>query len=290
MDCVTSLVLNLHGNAITLSQDVAKVIGDPEALRAFLACHRERLVFGIPFLYSAHYFLLIAWLKSLGVSAEESAQFVIVPPPQMPLNLKAGHLDGYCVGEPWNSIAALARFGVIAATSAQIAPMHPEKVLMVLRGFARSRAEEHKLLIAALLEACQYCDRAENRAHVIETLSQKRYLNAPPEALRLSLGGNIESNDERDETLVASRPALPGQGDFTIFARNSTNEPSEDKAEWILDGLRDSGLCTDARLLSRASTLEVFSTEPFNEALRVCNSIQLEEENNDESETEPAFQ
>lgn len=280
IDCVTSLVLNLHGNAITLSQDAAKIIGDSESLQAFLASHGERLVFGIPFLHSAHYFLLIAWLKSLGISAEESAQFVVVPPPQMPLNLKAGHLDGYCVGEPWNSIAVLAQFGVIAATSAQIAPMHPEKVLMVRREFAQSHAEQHKRLIAALLEACRYCGKAENRAHVIETLSYKQYLNAPPEALRLSLAGASGGNDGIDER----------RADFTIFARNNTNEPSVDKARWIIDGLRDSGLCKDPRLLHRASTLEVFSTEPFNEAIRICDSIQTENEHKNESEAEPAIQ
>jgi ABC-type nitrate/sulfonate/bicarbonate transport system substrate-binding protein len=279
VDCVTSLVLNLHGNAITLSQPLAKVIGDPEALRAFLASHRDHLVLGIPFLYSAHYFLLVAWLRSLGLSAEDSAQFVVVPPPQMPLNLKAGHLDGYCVGEPWNSIAVLARFGVIAATSAQIAPMHPEKVLMVRREFAHSRPDEHTRLIAALLEACRYCDEASNRAHVIETLSRKPYLSAPPEALRLSLAAESGNDGHFEQSC-----------DFTIFARNSTNEPSHDKAGWILDGLRNSGLCTDPRLLSRASSLEVFSAEPFNEALRLCDPIQFKDEDKNESEAEPAIQ
>jgi ABC-type nitrate/sulfonate/bicarbonate transport system substrate-binding protein len=288
VDCVASLVLNLHGNAITLSQSLAEVVGDAEALRAFLSNRRERLVLGIPFLYSAHYFLLLAWLKSLGLFAEESAQFVVVPPPQMPLNLKAGHLDGYCVGEPWNSIAVLARFGVIAATSAQIAPMHPEKVLMVRREFARSRSDDHIRLIAALLEACRYCDAVENRAHVVETLSQKQYLNAATEALRLSLGG-LDRDEDPEEGPLAARGKLPNREDFTIFARNSTNEPSDDKAGWILDGLGDSGLCKDRRLLNRASVLEVFSTEPYNEALRFCNSRRPDDKCN-EFEAEATLQ
>ena len=40
--------------------------------------------------------------------------FVVVPPPQMAANLKAGNLDGYCVGEPWNSLAVIQRAGWIA--------------------------------------------------------------------------------------------------------------------------------------------------------------------------------
>lgn len=281
VDCVTSLVLNLNGNAITLSEPLSKVIGDPEALREYLASDRERLVLGVPFLYSAHYFLLLTWMKSLGISLEKSAQFVVVPPAQMPSNLKAGHLDGYCVGEPWNSIAALAGFGIIVAKSAEIAPMHPEKVLMVRRDFADIRRDEHTRLIAALLDACHYCDRAENREQVIETLSHKRHLNAPSEALRLSLHAKMEMP-------LAVRAPQSRESNFTIFARNGTNEPSEEKARWILQGLHNSGLCDDLGLLNRASTLQIFSAEPYNESLRLRNSIQLTNEH--ESEAEPALQ
>jgi len=149
------------------SPPLAQAVGIPETLRGLLASHNQREVLEIPFLYSARYFLLLAWLNSLGLSAEGSTQFVAVPPPQVPLNLKAGHLDGYCAGEPWNSMAVLLRSGVIAATSAEIAPMHPEKVLMIRREFAGSRSDGHKRFIAAPLEACRCCDNAANRPQVV---------------------------------------------------------------------------------------------------------------------------
>jgi ABC-type nitrate/sulfonate/bicarbonate transport system substrate-binding protein len=278
IECVAALVLNLHGNAITLSRSLADAARKAGGLGPFLTARREPLVFGIPFLLSSHHFLLRSWLKSLGVDSDGAAQFVVVPPPQMPLNLKAGHLDGYCVGEPWNSIAVLERCGVIAATSAEIAPLHPEKVLMVPREFADSRKEEHTLLVAALLKACRYCDEPENRGRVIEILSQKQYLDAPVEALRPGLAGNLDRGDRRFEQT----------DDFTIFARNNTNEPSADKAAWILEGLRSANLCKAPTALNRRLEEEVFSAETFDEALRLCNETQHDENNKSAVEAAPA--
>ena len=60
-------------------------------------------------------------------------------------------------GIPWPCSRAPA--GVVAA-SAELGPGHPEKVLMVRRDFAEKRDEEHVALVAALLEACEFCDAA----------------------------------------------------------------------------------------------------------------------------------
>jgi ABC-type nitrate/sulfonate/bicarbonate transport system substrate-binding protein len=268
-DCVTALVLNLHGNAITLSRSLWESAQKEAAtLGTILTEQRGRLVFGIPFLHSSHHFLIRDWLRSVGLDADGAAQFVVVPPPQMPLNLKAGHLDGYCVGEPWNSIAVLERCGVIAATSPEIAPLHPEKVLMVRREFAESRGDEHRQLVAALLKACSYCDAPENRERVIETLSEKHYLGAPAEALRPGLTGELDRGHGHFER----------SNDFTMFARNNANEPSADKAAWILEGLRSANLCKDPRTLNRRLEQEVFSAETFDEAVRLCEENQHDAE------------
>jgi two-component system, oxyanion-binding sensor len=278
-ECVTALVLNLHGNAITLSRSLWDAAQKAGTLASLLTERRGRLVFGIPFLHSSHHFLIRSWLSSLGLDADPAAQFVVVPPPQMPLNLKAGHLDGYCVGEPWNSLAVLERCGVIAATSEEIAPLHPEKVLMVRRGFAESQRDEHIQLVAALLKACRYCDAPENRESVIETLSQKHYLGAPVEALRPGLTGELDRGNG----------CVEQSDDFTIFARNNANEPSADKAAWILDGLRSANLCKDSQALNRRLEEEVFSAETFDEALRLCNENQHDDENKSALENAPAF-
>ena len=244
-DCVTGLVLSLNGNAIILAQSLRDAcINNGEKLKELVRRRREPLVLGIPFLYSSHHFLLRVWLHAQGLTPGREVQFVVVPPPQMPSNLKAGHLDGYCVGAPWDSVASLAGFGWRAASSREIAPQHPEKVLMVRQEFAESYAGEHERLITALLEACLFCDAPRNRERIIETLGQPQYVNAPLPALR----------EGCEFTL--------GRGDAACHA------PSAEKAGWVLDNMSESGLLSDRAALLRAAAVPIFRTDIFQNAVR----------------------
>src|SRR4051812_7865125 len=185
--CVTGLVLNLHGNAITLSNELrAHGVHDAATLRREVERTRgkRRMIFGVASLYSSHNFVLREWLRRAGIDPVSDVEIVTVPPPQMHDNLRAGNVDGYCVGEPWNSLAVMRRTGWCVATSAELAPRHPEKVLMTRATFAAQRPAEHTALMAALLEACAFCDRPENRERVMEALAQPAYLDAPIHALR----------------------------------------------------------------------------------------------------------
>ena len=245
-ECVTGLVLGVNGNAITLSQTVWDADApDGATLRRFAEAPGRRLVFGIPFLYSSHHFLLRAWLRERGLVPGRNVLFVVVPPPQMAANLQAGHLDGFCVGEPWNSVAAEGRLGWRAATSQQIAPGHPEKVLMVRREFADARAEEHSRLIAALYEACNFCVDPRNRERVIETLGESQYVNAPAAALRQGCEFTL-ADQEGMEPLEA-------------------HEPSADKAAWVIDHLAESGL-----LAARPGNSNVFRADLFQTGIQHC--------------------
>src|SRR5438552_12946031 len=145
-DCLTALVLNLHGNAITLSEELwRRGVRDGATLRAQILATRgaNTLTFGIVYPFSSHHYLLRRWLESFGIRPNRDVRIVVVPPPQMVTNLKAGHLDGFCVGEPWNSVAVQSRAGWCIATSAELEPGHPEKVLMVRNDFAEKCAHEH---------------------------------------------------------------------------------------------------------------------------------------------------
>ena len=245
-DCVTGLVLSLDGNAITLSQSLRDAgVYDGASLRAFAQRWSTPLIFGIPFLYSSHHFLLRAWLVAHGLTPGREVQFVVVPPPQMAANLKVGHLHGYCVGEPWNSVATLAGYGWRVATSEEIAPQHPEKVLMVRRQFAETHAEQHARLIAALLEACQFCAAPKNRERVIETLGEPQYVNAPASALR----------DGCNFTLA-----------HTSATDAAAHAPSADKAAWVLAQMHACGLLADHAAESRDLAAEIFRTDIFQTA------------------------
>ncbi len=202
-------MLNLHGNAITLVNALRlHGIHDAETLRAEIERTRGKrlFTFGVASAFSSHNFVLQEWLRLAGIDPCNDVEIVTVPPPQMFPNLRAGNLDGYCVGEPWNSLAVMSRAGWCVATSAELSPRHPEKVLMVPRDFAECRAAEHLALIAALIEACEFCDRPENRERIIETLAQPGYVDAPIHALRMSMKGTFNFAVHRP----AQREGTPG--------------------------------------------------------------------------------
>src|SRR5262249_54444208 len=184
------------------------------------------------FACSSHNFLLQKWLRVAGLDPERDVNIVVVPPPQMAANLKAGNLDGYCVGEPWNSLAVIQRAGCVAALSSDIAPRHPEKALLVRAEFAEARAEEHERLIASLIEACEFCPMAENRQQVIETLASAKYLDTNRNAIQSSLSGPFKFRKDESQTIL----------DLHLFAGPGVNEPGLDKAVWARQSLLETGL------------------------------------------------
>jgi ABC-type nitrate/sulfonate/bicarbonate transport system substrate-binding protein len=263
-DCLTGLVLNQHGNAITLSNGLwERGVRDGATLKRQVARVRNQrmLTFGVVFRFSSHNFLLRDWLAAAGIHPERDARIVVVPPPQMAPNLKAGHLDGFCAGEPWNSVAVRMGAGWIAATSAELAPNHPEKVLMVRRQFAENRSEEHLALIAALLEACEICDSPERRTEVVALLARREYVGAPAATLRPAFDGELAVRHRE----VRCVPA------FIVFHQNGVNEPSADQAGWVLRHLRASGVCGEPSRLSPALGRQVFRPDIFQRAIQFGN-------------------
>jgi ABC-type nitrate/sulfonate/bicarbonate transport system substrate-binding protein len=240
-DCLTALVLNLNGNAVTLSSQLARSgVTDAASLRAEITKLRGKrtLTFGIVSNVSSHHFLLRAWLGAAGINPDRDVRIVVVPPPQMVTNLRSGNLDGCCVGEPWNSVAVQSHVGISVAVSAELDPRHPEKVLMVRQDFADNRDEDHVALVAAVLEACRYCDAPENHEHVIEVLSRPHYIGVSPESLRCGITGRYDFGDGTVRKV----------SDFNVFHCYDANEPSGDKAAWVINRMRAAGIALDATL------------------------------------------
>lgn len=277
-DCLTALVLNLHGNAITLSADLwNRGVRDGKSLRAEITRTRGEKVFtfGVVYSFSSHNYLLRNWLTAAGIQPDRDVRIVVVPPAQMVTNLKAGHLDGFCVGEPWNSLAVRAGEGCVVAVSAELDPLHPEKVLMVRREFAERREKEHLALVAALLEACAYCDKPEHHPEIISILARPEYVNVPAEVLRCGLSGPFQSTRKEARSI----------SDFCIFHRHDANEPSADKAGWVLRNLRTSGLCKDAAQLNAALGRKVFRPDLFTTAQKLQTDSKPDHENKHDSQT-----
>jgi ABC-type nitrate/sulfonate/bicarbonate transport system substrate-binding protein len=231
-ECVTGLVLNLQGNAITLSRQLwEQGVRDAATLREtiYRRWGKQTYTFGIACPLASQEFLLRQWLRTGGIVPEAEVRLVVISPTQMFPMLKLGYIDGYCVDEPWTSVAVQAGAGVCVATSAELAPLHPEKVIMVRQSYSAGRAEEHERLLAAVLEACAFCDRPENHTLLSEMLAQPHYVNAPADCLEAGLAGPLESGGHGGEKLF----------DLNIFHRHHANEPTDDKAAWVMKHLKE---------------------------------------------------
>ena len=228
--CVSGLVLSLQGNAITLSRKLwDEGVRDAAGLREriYRSWGKRTFTFGVVFSLSTQEILLRRWLTSAGIVPDVEVRIVAIPPAQMFPTLKLGYIDGYCVGEPWTSVAVQAGVGVCLATSAELAPLHPERVLMVRQSFASGRAEVHERLIAALLEACAFCDVPTNRSLLGEVLSHAHYVNAPSECVQAGLPRPFGRVGTAAEPLSGT----------SILSRYNANEPGDDKALWIIERL-----------------------------------------------------
>jgi two-component system, oxyanion-binding sensor len=234
-DVGTGFVFNLHGNAITLSERLWQAgIRDADTLRSEALSRRgeNKLTFGVVFPFSSHHLLLRQWLQAARLDPERDVRIAIVPPAQMYRNLVAGTLDGYCAGEPWNTLAVQNGEGWCPAWSAQLSPGHLEKVLMARADSLAARAAEHTALIAALAQAAAWCDQPKHRAQLAEMLASPLYLNLPAKVIAPALLGRFACGHDRLETIP----------DFHVFHAGQTNVPTVARAVALQSELVAAGL------------------------------------------------
>jgi len=177
-----ALLMNLsrNGQAITLSRALAaQGISDLGSLAAQLRKGTRRFTFAHTFPTGNHAMLLYYWLAAGGIDPLREVQVATVPPNQMAANLAAGHMDGFCAGEPWSTRAMLDASGFTAAASQDIWPDHPGKALGTTAAFADAHPHACRALIAAVLEAARWIDEStEHREATAEVLSSPAYVNA----------------------------------------------------------------------------------------------------------------
>lgn len=234
--------LSYNGNAITVSEglfremeqaDVANANAGPkEAAHSIAGVIRQRvssgqppLTFGIVYPFSSHSYELRYWLASAGIHPDLDIRLVVIPPSLMAASLQAGHIQGYCAGEPWNSVAVEQANGRIIATKQELWSKAPEKVLGVRKDWAEKNKQALLGLIRALVSAARWLDDPSNIWPAAEMLARPEYLNVPATTIKRSLDGELP----RLRTQEAIKEA-----DFIAFSSNGSLRPSEAYAIWLL--------------------------------------------------------
>ena len=228
-EVITGMVLNCNGNAITLSKQLHEEgVDDGQSLRRHIKSgfHPRKLVFGVVSHASSHHFILCRWLEQQGINPKTDVIISVLPPDQMVRNLAAQNIDGFCVGEPWSSLAIEEGLGWCAATSAEISSGYPEKVLATTERFYSYRGEEYIKMIQVLQQACEYCDSSDQRKEVLNILSRSEYLNCSPTTLSHAFSGEFPKGYGQTTS-----------GTFIRFSGDQLNCPDLERASQVYDDL-----------------------------------------------------
>jgi ABC-type nitrate/sulfonate/bicarbonate transport system substrate-binding protein len=245
---VAPVALGLGGNAITVSGSLwsqmsaqgAQLGAAPGPQGAALArvvtlrakAQLPPFTFAMVFPFSCHNYELRYWLAASGIDPDRDVRLVVLPPPLLVDALRSGQVDGFCVGEPWNSLAVATGIGCIAAATSDIWQRGPEKVLGMRRDWAERHPAQVAALVRAVAAAARWCDAAENRMELATLLSEPRFVGAPADLLRGALEGRLPF---AQGTVPVERP------DFITFARYDATLPWPEHAAWFYVQMRQWG-------------------------------------------------
>lgn len=193
-DMAVLMTLSQNGQGLTLSRALAaKGAVDAASLARVMQTNRREYTFAQTFPTGTHAMWLYYWLASAGIDPLTDAKVVTVPPSQMATQMRDGHVDGFSVGEPWNHRAVIDGIGVTAATSQQVWPNHPEKVLGTTGDFVRKHPNTSRAVVMAVLEASRWIDaNAQNKLRMAETIAGKDFVHTNVEAISPRILGRYE--------------------------------------------------------------------------------------------------
>ena len=238
---LTAFSLGLNGNGITVSNSLFNALREKasgesalaaaQALAAVVRARsdagRDPLVLATVFPFSSHNYLLRYWLSAAGIDPRRDVKLVALPPQQMVDNLRLEHIDGFCVGEPWNSCAVAMGLGKCLVTGYEIWQNGPEKVFGVTEQWQQQHPATHAAVLHALDEAAAWIE--DNRIEALQILDRGHYLDVPLQWLVQSLTGDLH---------VGLAQAKCGADHFHVFHRYQANFPWRSQARWFLQQMQ----------------------------------------------------
>jgi NitT/TauT family transport system ATP-binding protein len=232
--------LGVNGNAITVSPalhaSIAAMaegpIDDPmvtaRALAAVVARRNARgeppLTLGMTFPFSTHNYHLRFWMAAGGVDPDEDVRLVVLPPPYMVESLANRHVDGFCVGAPWNSVAVDMGIGYILHFVSEILPRAAEKMLAVRQSWAQEHPDVLRRLVRAHGAAASFVEDRTNREEVLAILSAPNRIGADAEVIGRTLDGRLKISP--DGTVRESDRYL-------MVGRKGAARPDPVQAAWL---------------------------------------------------------
>ncbi|MGJ4947351.1 CmpA/NrtA family ABC transporter substrate-binding protein [Bradyrhizobium sp. HKCCYLS20291] len=235
---VAPFALGVNGNAITVTPSLHAAIManldgdrfDPMATALALArvvaerrkAGAEPLTFGMTFPFSTHNYQLRFWMAAGGVDPDEDVRLVVLPPPYMVDSIANGHVDAFCVGAPWNSIAVDLGIGHILHFVSDVLVRAAEKVLAVRQSWADKHPDALTALVRACARAADFIE--QNREEAARILAQPERIGVDAEVLQRTLDGRLKISP--DGTIRESSRYL-------LVGREGAVRPEKIQAAWL---------------------------------------------------------
>ncbi len=234
--------LGVNGNAITVSPalnaalaaaaEKGKSIADPmvsaRALARVVADRKQKdldpLTFGMTFPFSTHNYHLRFWMAAGGVDPDEDVRLVVLPPPYMVESLQNHHVDAFCVGAPWNSVAVDLGIGYILHFVSDLLQRATEKVLGVRAQWAAEHPDIVKALIRAHQRAADFVEDEKNRDEVCHLLAAPNRIGVAADVIRRTLDGKLK---------VAPDGTTRSSDRYLLVGRASAGRPDPVQAAWL---------------------------------------------------------
>ncbi|HEY4920290.1 MAG TPA: CmpA/NrtA family ABC transporter substrate-binding protein [Xanthobacteraceae bacterium] len=232
--------LGVNGNAITVSPtlhaaiaaaadgDIRDPMASGRALARVVAQRKARgeapLTFGMTFPFSTHNYHLRFWMAAAGVDPDEDVRLVVLPPPYMVESLANKHVDGFCVGAPWNSVAVDLGIGFILHFVSEILARAAEKVLGVRSAWAEENPDALTRLVRAHGRAADFIEDAANREEASALLAAPNRIGVASEVIRRTLDGRLK---------VAPDGTVRTSARYLLVGRASAARPDPVQAAWL---------------------------------------------------------
>jgi nitrate/nitrite transport system substrate-binding protein len=291
---ISLMVLNLNGGAITLGErawkddlrpslEYVNFLDFTTGFRKYIRNVEKKRIFAVESKHSMDSYNYRYWLGAMGINPKQEVELTEIAPSQMLFKLQAGLIDGFSIAEPWNQEAAIVKKGFVAYVNRDVWQGYPNKILATMQGWIDKNPKTARALVAAVIEACQLCDRLNDRRAIAQTIAAKEYFGKQDSFKSIPDPYNKEKQVNSIERSLFGKYGYGGFdnqqrlktiADFNIFSSQATsylkngvrvNYPWQSHGVWLLtqmirwDLIKERRYPKDAdKILNKAYPLTVY--------------------------------
>ncbi len=183
---VALMGINLNGNSISLGEPAWKAGVRPrqaynswrefqEDYNRYFRSNKQPLGFAISHPAAMANYTTRYWLGSIGIDSERDLKFQVLKPEEITAGLNNGKVIGYATDELFNQQTIADKKAFTAQIDRDVWHGHPEKILASLDTWLKDHPNSARAMMAAILEACQYCENEQNKLALAPLLAKAEY-------------------------------------------------------------------------------------------------------------------